>query len=58
MLAPPGAGKGTHSVQLMRATGVLHLSSGDVLRAEIGLGTELGRRLAGYTTRGDLVPAT
>jgi adenylate kinase len=56
MLSPPGAGKGTHSSWLTRETGVAHISSGDLLRAEIARGTELGRRLAEYTGRGDLVP--
>jgi adenylate kinase len=56
MLAPPGAGKGTHCSWLTRDTGVAHISSGDLIRAEIGAGTELGRRLAEYTGRGDLVP--
>jgi adenylate kinase len=56
MLSPPGAGKGTHSKQLSQATGVAHISSGELLRAEIALGTDLGLRLSEYTTRGDLVP--
>jgi adenylate kinase family enzyme len=55
MLAPPGAGKGTHCGWLTHETGVAHISSGDLLRAEIGTGTDLGRRLAEYTGRGDLV---
>lgn len=56
MLSPPGAGKGTHSEQLSQATGIAHISSGDLLRAEIARGTDLGLRLSEYTTRGDLVP--
>jgi adenylate kinase len=56
MLSPPGAGKGTHSKQLSQATGIAHISSGDLLRAEIARGTDLGTRLSEYTTRGDLVP--
>jgi adenylate kinase len=56
MLSPPGAGKGTHSEQLSQATGIAHISSGDLLRAEIDRGTDLGLRLSEYTTRGDLVP--
>ena len=56
MLAPPGAGKGTHCSWLTEETGVAHISSGDLLRAEIGTGSDLGRRLAEYTGRGDLVP--
>jgi adenylate kinase len=56
MLSPPGAGKGTHSEQLSEATGIAHISSGDLLRAEVARGTDLGLRLSEYTTRGDLVP--
>ena len=56
LLSPPGAGKGTHAALLSEATGVRHISSGDVLRAEVARGTELGRQLEHYTSRGDLVP--
>ena len=56
MLSPPGAGKGTHGKLLSEATGIAHISSGDLLRAEIARGTELGLRLSEYTLRGDLVP--
>ena len=56
LLSPPGAGKGTHCAWLTEETGVAHISSGDLLRAEIARGSDLGRRLAEYTTRGALVP--
>jgi adenylate kinase len=56
MLSPPGAGKGTHSRWLTRQTGAAHISSGDLLRSEIERGSDLGRRLAAYIERGDLVP--
>ena len=56
MLSPPGAGKGTHCAWLTEETGVAHISSGDLLRAEIARGSDLGRRLAEYTSRGALVP--
>jgi len=56
MLSPPGAGKGTHSRWLTRQTGAAHISSGDLLRAEVARGSRLGRRVAAYTARGDLVP--
>ena len=56
MLSPPGAGKGTHCAWLTEETGVAHISSGDLLRAEIARGSELGHRLAEYTGRGALVP--
>lgn len=55
MLAPPGGGKGLHSGRLSQATGVAHVSSGEHLRAEIGRGTSLGRRVASCMARGDLV---
>jgi adenylate kinase len=56
MLSPPGAGKGTHSRWLNQQTGAAHISSGDLLRAEVARGSRLGRRVAAYTARGDLVP--
>ena len=56
MLSPPGAGKGTHCAHLSRATGITHISSGEVLRAEVAHGTELGRQVREFTARGDLVP--
>jgi adenylate kinase len=56
LLSPPGAGKGTQSAWLTAQTGIAHISSGDLLRAEMARGTDLGRRLAEFTSRGDLVP--
>ena len=56
MLSPPGAGKGTHSRWLTLQTGAAHISAGDLLRAEIASGSDLGRQVAAYTERGDLVP--
>ncbi len=56
MLSPPGAGKGTHSRWLTLQTGAAHISSGDLLRAEVARGSDLGREVAAYTDRGDLVP--
>jgi adenylate kinase len=56
MLSPPGAGKGTHSRWLTQQTGAAHISSGDLLRAEVARGSSLGRQVASYTARGDLVP--
>jgi adenylate kinase len=56
MLSPPGAGKGTQAKKLSAATGVRHISSGEVLRAEIERGSDLGRKLSRYTSCGDLVP--
>ncbi len=56
MLSPPGGGKGTHGRWLTQQTGAAHISSGDLLRAEIARGSGLGRLVAAYTARGDLVP--
>ena len=56
MLSPPGAGKGTHGRWLTQQTGAAHISSGDLLRAEAARGSSLGRQIAAYTERGDLVP--
>jgi adenylate kinase len=56
MLGPPGSGKGTHGVRLAEEYGIVHISSGDVLRKAIADDTPLGRKLAGYVARGDLVP--
>jgi adenylate kinase len=56
MLSPPGAGKGTHGRWLTQQTGAVHISSGDLLRAEVARGSDLGRQVAAYTARGDLVP--
>jgi adenylate kinase len=56
MLSPPGAGKGTHGRWLTEQTGAAHISSGDLLRAEVERGSRLGQQVAAYTARGDLVP--
>jgi adenylate kinase len=56
MLSPPGAGKGTHGRWLTQQTGAAHISSGDLLRAEVARRSDLGRQVAAYTDRGDLVP--
>jgi adenylate kinase len=56
MLSPPGAGKGTHGRWLTSQTGATHISAGDLLRAEVARGSDLGREVAAYTEHGDLVP--
>jgi adenylate kinase len=56
LLAAPGGGKGTQGERLAALYGVRHISSGDVLRAEVTAGTPAGLEVAGYQQRGDLVP--
>ncbi len=56
LLGPPGAGKGTQAKRLTQDTGLVHLSSGDILRDEVSRATELGRTANSYMERGELVP--
>jgi adenylate kinase len=56
LLAPPGAGKGTQGERLAAWSGVRHIAAGDLLRAEARAGGRLGREIAAYQARGDLVP--
>ncbi len=55
-LGPPGAGKGTQAAELARELGFLHLSTGDLLRAAVTEGNELGRAADGHMRAGRLVP--
>jgi adenylate kinase len=56
MFGPPGSGKGTQSVTLAEKYNLLHLSTGDMLRAELAAGTELGRKMSAIMASGELVP--
>jgi adenylate kinase len=56
IFGPPGSGKGTQSVRLAEKFNLLHLSTGDMLRAEISAGTELGKKMSLIMSRGELVP--
>ena len=56
LVAYPGAGKGTQAAKLAVHYGIAHLSSGDLLRAEVASDTWIGRVAADYLRRGDLVP--
>ena len=52
----PGSGKGTYSDEIVAKYGMGHISTGDVLRAEIKQGTELGKVAQGYISNGQLIP--
>jgi adenylate kinase len=55
LFGPPGAGKGTQSEKLIEKYGLVHLSTGDILRSEIARGTALGLEAKQIMDRGDLV---
>ena len=52
----PGSGKGTYSDLIVEKYGMGHISTGDVLRAQIKAGTELGKLAQGYINNGQLIP--
>jgi adenylate kinase len=56
LLGPPGAGKGTQADRLRDDFGLPHISTGDILRAQVAQDTELGRQAKGYMDAGKLVP--
>lgn len=56
VLGRQGAGKGTQCVRLARRLGVPHISTGDVLRAAVRAGSELGRQATSFMEAGQLVP--
>jgi len=56
LMGCPGAGKGTQSAKLQTAFHLAHISTGDVLRAEIASGSDLGKEIAGIINKGNLVP--
>ena len=55
LLGPQGSGKGTQAERIVVETGLPHINTGDLLRAEIRAGTELGRNVEAILARGDLV---
>jgi adenylate kinase len=56
LLGPPGAGKGTQAERLREDFGLPHIATGDILRAQVAEGTELGREAQRYMDAGELVP--
>jgi len=56
LLGAPGAGKGTQCKRIVDQYGLLHLSSGDILRKQRAAGTELGKMAQSYMDSGELVP--
>jgi len=56
IVGPPGAGKGTQATVLSDELGVVHISTGDLFRAHVEGGTELGRKVSEYLNSGALVP--
>lgn len=56
LLGPPGAGKGSEAVLIEKRFGIPHISTGDMLRAQIRTGTVLGKLAATFIEKGQLVP--
>ena len=56
MLGAPGAGKGTQAIMISEKYGIPHISTGDIFRANIKNGTELGKKAREYMDQGLLVP--
>ncbi len=57
LIGPPGSGKGTQALKLKERYGIPHLSSGDILRAQVAAGTEFGQKIKVYMDRGEIGPA-
>ncbi len=56
IIGPQGAGKGTQAAKLVEKLGAEHIATGDLVRAEIKQGTELGQKIQEYNDKGELVP--
>jgi len=55
-IGPPGAGKGTQAQRVAERLGIAHVSTGDMFRAQVAAGTELGKRVEAIMKAGDYVP--
>lgn len=56
IMGPPGAGKGTQAEQIVKELKITHISTGDMFRAAIKAGTEMGKKAKEYMDKGQLVP--
>ena len=56
LVGPPGAGKGTQAVHLAKYFKIPHISTGDIFRANLKNGTDLGKQAQAFMDRGELVP--
>ncbi len=56
LFGPPGSGKGTQAAKLIERYGLVHISTGDLFRSEMGNNTPLGQEAKRYIERGELVP--
>lgn len=56
LFGPPGSGKGTQAANLVEHYGLLHISTGDLFRYEMGNDTPLGLKAKSYISKGELVP--
>ena len=56
IMGPPGSGKGTQAARIAERRDLPHISTGDMLRAAMAAGTEMGNRVKDIVDRGDLVP--
>lgn len=56
LMGPPGVGKGTQAKNIVEKYGIVHLSTGDILRSEVGNKTDLGEQAKAFMNAGKLVP--
>ncbi len=56
LIGPPGCGKGTQAEKLSKKFGLPHISSGNILRAEVAAGTSFGKKIKSFMDRGEIGP--